>query len=199
MEFLSEDPTYAAVVLGVLAALFLGLLRVTQQGKHLVYAGVALALLAAVMLIEWVWVTENERIEATIYALAAAVEARDADHAAEFLAPECELEPTPDRANIVVRIITSRFAGPITRERLAQELSNYSFDYLRVARLQANAGTLSGRGKAECVIHISARRLDPTAFYMTPPNGMGWSFGLRETEPHVWKVTRITPGRLDTN
>jgi len=198
MEFLSDDPTYPAIVLGVMAAVFLVLLKITQQGKHLILAGVSIALLGLLLLIEWLWVTETERIEDVIYGLAAAVQASDADKAADFLAPECELEQTPDRGNLVVRIVTSRFLGPITRDRLRQELDNYTFEYLRVARLQANASMISGRGTAECVIHVSAQRLEPTAFYMTPPNGMGWSFGLRETEPHVWKVTRITPGRLGT-
>ena len=31
---------------------------------------------------------------------------------------------------------------------------------------------------------------------MTPPAGMGWSLGLREVQPGVWKVSRITPGRV---
>ena len=39
MEFLSEDPTYLAGGLGLLARPFLVALRVTQQGKYLVWAG----------------------------------------------------------------------------------------------------------------------------------------------------------------
>jgi hypothetical protein len=35
-----------------------------------------------------------------------------------------------------------------------------------------------------------------TPTLVTPPSGMGWSFGLREVEPKVWKVTRISPGKL---
>ena len=38
MTFLSEDPTYVAGALGVLAGAFLIALRVTQQGKYLIWA-----------------------------------------------------------------------------------------------------------------------------------------------------------------
>lgn len=197
MEFLSDDPTYPAVILGVAALVCLVLLKLTQQGRYLIYAGGTLALLAALMLAEWLWITEDERIEATVYGLARAVAASDPERAAEFLAPECRLEPIPDRGNILIRIISNQFSGPVDRERLRETLPNYAFDYLRVTRLRTHAGRASGMGTAEFVIHTLGLRQAPSpAGFGTPPAGMGWSFGLREVEPHVWKVARITPGRL---
>ena len=44
MEFLSEDPTYLAGGLTILAGIFLVALKLTQQGKFLVWAGLSLAL-----------------------------------------------------------------------------------------------------------------------------------------------------------
>ena len=42
MTYLSEDPTFLAGFFLVLAGAFLAALKVTQQGKYLVRAGIAL-------------------------------------------------------------------------------------------------------------------------------------------------------------
>ena len=73
MEILSDDPTYLAGGLGLLAGVFLIALRLTQQGKYLVWAAVSLALALVVVGVERVWVTDNERIEETVYGLGRAV------------------------------------------------------------------------------------------------------------------------------
>ena len=57
-----------------------------------------------VVLIERVWVTDNERIEDTVYALAKAVEASDGERAADYLTPDCLLEPSTDTENVMVRV-----------------------------------------------------------------------------------------------
>ena len=44
MEFLSDDPTYVAGTLAVLAGIFGIALRVTQQGKYLIAAVAALSI-----------------------------------------------------------------------------------------------------------------------------------------------------------
>jgi len=191
MEYISEDPTFLAVGLGVMALVFLIMLKVTQQGKYLIYAGAALGILVLLMGIERVWVTDNERIEDVVYALAKAVEASDADRAAEYLTPDCVLEASQDRTNLSERVVTSRFAGPLTRQRLQDNLPRFTFDYLKVTRLHAHAGKLSGLGTAEFSVHAMG-----TPGILTPPAGMGWSIGLREVAPQVWKVARVTPGRL---
>jgi hypothetical protein len=191
MYYLSDDPTYLAGGLALLGLIFLIMLWATQQGKYLIYGGAALGLALLVVVIERVWVTDNERIEDTVYALAKAVEASDGEKAAEFLTPDCRLEPSTDTENMVVRYISNRFAGPVSRERLIDELSHVKFDYLKIVALRANAGKISGRGTAE----FAALAMG-TPGIMTPPAGMGWSLGLREVQPGVWKVSRITPGRL---
>jgi hypothetical protein len=191
MQFLSDDPTYLAGGLGLLGLIFLIMLRVTQQGKYLLYGGVALGLALLVFLIERVWVTDNERIEDTVYALAKAVEASDGEKAADYLTPDCRLEPSTDTENMMVRFVSNQFAGPVTRERLVQELPRYKFDFLKIVALRANAGKLSGRGTAEFAAVAMG-----TPGIATPPGGMGWSLGMREVQPGVWKVARITPGRV---
>src|SRR5436305_794166 len=90
MEFLSDDPTYLAGGLGLLAGVFLIALRITQQGKYLVWAAVLLALALVVVGVERVWVTNNERIEEAVYRLARAVERGDAPAVLEMLAPDVQ-------------------------------------------------------------------------------------------------------------
>jgi len=197
MEYVTEDPTYLAAGLGALALIFLVMLKVTQQGKYLIYAGVALVVLALLLGFERLWVTNNERVEDTVYALARAVSNGEAgtNEAAGYLTPDCVLEASPDRGDPLVRFVSGRLAGPLPPERLRQALPNYKFDYLRITRMRANAGTLSGLGTAEFIVHAMGQQNEPFATFATPPAGMGWSFGLREVSPGVWKVARITPGR----
>ena len=59
MTNLSEDPTYLAGLLLLLAGVFLVALNITQQGKYLIRAGVMLGLALAVVAVEWFWVTDN--------------------------------------------------------------------------------------------------------------------------------------------
>ena len=79
MTNLSEDPTYLAGGLLLLAGVFLVALNITQQGKYLVRAGIMLGLAFVVVAVEWFWVTDNERIEQVVYALRQAVLHSDAD------------------------------------------------------------------------------------------------------------------------
>jgi hypothetical protein len=197
MEYVTEDPTYLAAGLGVLALIFLVMLKVTQQGKYLLYAGAVLGVLVFLLAVERMWVTDNERIEDVVYGLAKAVGESDGDKAAEFLAEDCMMEPSGDRSDLLMRAVSSRFAGPLPPQRLREALPNFKFDYLRITRLQAHAGALSGMGTAEFAVHTMGQQTEPFATYATPPAGMGWSFGLREVSPHVWKVVRISPGRRE--
>ena len=194
MEYLSSDPTYPAVVLGLAFLVFLVFLKVTQQGKYLVLAGVALAILLVWLGVERYWITDEERIENVVHELAAAVKASDPDRTADLLAPDCVLESTGDQNSLTVHLIHARFPqGLMTRARLREVLPEFSFDWVRVSRLQTHVAPTSRLGTAECIIHAMAMGKAPTL--STPPSGMGWSFGLREVEPKVWKVTRISPGK----
>ena len=69
MTNFSEDPTYSVAGLILLAVGFLVALKFNQRGKYLVYAGIALGLAISVFAIEWLWVTDNERIEQVVYQL----------------------------------------------------------------------------------------------------------------------------------
>ena len=63
----------------LLAGGFAVALGSTQQGKYLIRAMIAAGLAAAVVAVEWAWVTDNERIEQVVYDLRDAVVNSDVD------------------------------------------------------------------------------------------------------------------------
>ena len=87
MTYLSEDPTYLAGGFLLLGAAFVIALKATQQGKYLIGAATTLILAVLVVIVEWVWVTENERIEKVVYEVRAAVLKSDADGVLAILHP----------------------------------------------------------------------------------------------------------------
>ena len=88
MTYLSEDPTYLAGGLLLLAGAFVIALKATQQGKYLLGAGSRSGSgLCRSFLIEWMWVTDNERIEKVVHEVRTAVLKSDADGVLAHLAP----------------------------------------------------------------------------------------------------------------
>lgn len=177
MTWLSEDPWPLAGGLGVVALALVAALWFTQQGKFLVYAGVAFLLGLAVLAIEALWVTDRERIEGVVYGMAAAVERSDPDAVIAYLAPDYEV---PGGAFGVVLIRST--------------VNSTKFDFVNIRSLKVQAGKQSRQGKADFLVMASWARstaLGGTNFDATPPPGVGFSLGFREVEPDVWKVTRI--------
>jgi hypothetical protein len=185
MTFLSEDPTYLAGALFLVAVSFLIALKVTQQGKYLFRALVALALAIAVVLIEWIWVTDNERIENVVHELRTAVLNSD---------PEGVLaQLTPD---VLYTGAETSLSTDGTREFIRANVSNTHFDFVRITDLRTSVGSQSHRGTAEfrAFTRGGLRSTANVSEGMTTVTG--WSLGLRETEPGVWKVNRIS--RIET-
>lgn len=186
MGFVSEDPTYLAGGLGLLAGAFLIALRLTQQGKYLVWAGTAFALALLVVGVERVWVTDNERIEDAVYDLGRAVAASDGAGTLDRLTPDIQYVARN-------RVLLS---GPVARAMVERLVSDAKFDFLQVTHLHANAGGQSRLGSAEfrvlCggSVQESGHQLNFASVSST------WSLGFRETAPGVWKVNRITPVSL---
>ena len=208
MHYIAEDPTYVAGGLGLIGVALLVAVKVTQQGKYLVWAGVALGLAAVALVVERLWVTDNERIEATVYGLTAAVKARDADAFASYLTPDATVEldnvgPMPnDFYRYVIGFLSRFHRARLSARLLRPYLESLEFDFLSISRLTAHAGALSRRGTAEFRAFASGSHVEPGTGYRynfaTPPSGTDWSLGLREVEPGVWKVERITPTALPT-
>jgi hypothetical protein len=182
MTILSEDPTYLAGTLAILSASFFIAVRVTQQGKYLVWALIALGLSAIVVVIEQLWVTDNERIERVVYALKHAVLSADTDGVLRHLTADVEYV----QGGTVL-------PGDATTELIRSNLANSRFDSVYIRELQTSAGRQTRRGKAEFRVYAKGRLQTPMASYDVGMADSTWSLGLQETSPGVWKVNRITP------
>jgi ketosteroid isomerase-like protein len=189
MEFLSEDPTYVVGALGLVAAALLIALKVTQQGKYLIWASASVGLALVVMLVEWLWVTDNERIEQTVYDLGRAVAASDSTKMLGFLTDD------------VIYVSRQQGSMPTADTRLlaAAKVKDAKFDFLRITHLRANAGGQSRRGTAEFQVVCGGSIQQGGTTYNFGTTNSSWSLGLRETSPGVWKVNRITPVVLPGN
>jgi ketosteroid isomerase-like protein len=186
MELLLEDPTYLAGGLAILGVAFLLALRVTQQGRYLIWALTALGLAGAVLVIEHFWVTDAEQIERVVYDLRDAVVASDAERVLSHLTPDVEF----------VQQGHTTSSGEATRNYIRSVLSDTKFDFVRISHLKAEASRLSRLGSAEFRIIAggSIRSSMVTANFGT--TNSDWSLGFAESNPGVWKVTRISPTQV---
>jgi hypothetical protein len=182
MTFLSEDPTYLAGSLVLLAGALLMALKLTQQGRYLMWALTALGLALAVVVVEQLWVTDNERIEHTVYELRRAVLAADPEQVLAQLTPDVEY--VQDGISL---------SGDATRELIRGHLASAAFDFVHIQDLQTSAGRQTRRGKAEFRVYAKGTVRTLLATYNMGTASSTWSLGFQETELGVWKVNRITP------
>jgi hypothetical protein len=182
MTWLSEDPTVLATVLLILAGALFIALRVTQRGKYLIYAGASLALALVVVVGEWLWVTDNERIEHVVYDLRSAVQNSDVDGVLGHMSP-----------HVYYSNGDLRLSGEATRGFIRSNLSDSHFDFVRVSGLRASAGSQSRRGIAEFRVFARGRLKTAMGTVDGGSAGTDWSLGFEETAPGIWKVCRITP------
>jgi len=183
VQLLTEDPTYLAGGLALLAAAFLIALRLTQQGKFLVWAGVALGVALLSVVTDWLWVTDNERVEQVVYGLARAVAASDVPGTLAYLDDDVHLTGKA----------TLSLPSRATRALVETQVANTKFDFLRIAGLRANVGGQSRRGTADFRVQAGGGTQQGAYNYNFGTVNTSWSLGLREVRPGVWKVNRITP------
>lgn len=182
MTYLSEDPTYLAGGLILLAGAFLVALNITQQGKYLIRAGIALGLGLLVVTIEWFWVTDNERIEQVVYALRDAVLSSDAEGVLVHMAP-----------NVQYLQADTALSEDATRGMIKANLGHAQFEFVRITDLQTSVGEQARRGLAEFRVFARGRLSSSPGSIELGTSVTIWSLGFQETEPHVWKVSRISP------
>ncbi len=182
MTILAEDPTYLVGALGLLAGAFLMALKVTQQAKYLFWALGVLGLVLAVVVIEQVWVTDNERIERVVYDLRRAVLASDAEGVLAHLTPDVEYVQRD-----------TMLSGEATRGLIRANLANATFDFVHINDLQTSAGRQTRRGTAEFRVYAKGTLQTSLVTYNVGTANSTWSLGFQETAPGVWKVNRITP------
>jgi hypothetical protein len=181
MTNLLEDPTYLVGGLLLLAGAFGVAFNVTRLGKYLVRAGIALGLALVVVTVEWLWVTDNERIEQVVYDLRRAVLDSDVEGALSHMAP-----------NVQYLQGDTALSEGATRALIQANLSHARFEFVRISDLQTSAGQQSRRGKAEFRV-FTRGHLNSSSGLASGTALTTWSLGFQETAPGVWKVNRISP------
>jgi len=182
MTYLSEDPTYLTAGFLLLAGAFFVLLKVTQQGKYLIRAGIALGLALAVVVIEWLWVTDNERIEQVVYDLRRAVLNSDAEGVLAHLAP-----------NVQYLQGDTALSEDATRALIQINVSRSRFEFVRISDLHTSVMRQARRGTAEFRVFSRGHQSSSTGTIEVGTNITAWSLGFQETRPGIWKVNRISP------
>lgn len=181
MEFLSEDVTYLAGALGILGAVFLVALKLSQQGKFLVWAGAAFGLAGLALLVEWLWVTDSERIEQVVYDLRQAVAASDVPGVLALLTPDVQYAQSDHSVS-----------GAAARGFITTELAKVRFDFIRITHLEARAFQQSRRGKAMFRVLASGSYQTSIVAYNFGTTNLDFSLGFREVGPRTWRVERIS-------
>lgn len=178
----SDDPTWPVAALLLVAALCFVGLRMREEGKYLIWGLAAVALAVLVLAVEWMWVTDEERIEAVVHDLRRAVLAADADGILAHLTPDVQY----------VQSGTSQSADE-TRNMIRGMIDGSKIDMVRIRELQTSAGRLTKRGKAEFKAFARGAIQGPFGFIGAGAADSTWSLGFEQTKPGVWKVNRITP------
>lgn len=204
MTWLSDDPWPLGGTLGMLAVAFLIALRFTQQGKYLIAALTCLALCAMLLIVEHLWVTDAERIEAVVYDLGRAAARSDADAALALMTPDVTFShgdftlggPQSGLARRFLPRVDPAIVNP-ARALVGTALKNTKFDFVTITRLRANAGRLTRQGTAE--FRVFAAGVGEvgglSGAFATDAGGTDWSLGFRE-EKGRWMIDRITATRL---
>jgi hypothetical protein len=186
MHFLAEDPWPLIGVLGVVAAGCLIALKLTQQGKYLIWALGCLALAGLMFGIERIWVTDAERIEDVVRSLGRDAARSDIEGVFSRLTPDATFSSG-----------AASVKGPFARGLIKKALEETRFDFVRISQVHADVRPLARRGTAEFRVHTGGSHGHYN--FLTGPEGTDWSFGFEETGDHQWKVNRISATRLPQN
>ena len=182
MSMLSEDPTYLAGALILLAGSLVVALKVTQQGKYLVGAIAAFSLALLVFLVEWMWVTDGERIESVVSDVRTAVLKSDVEGVLSHLTPD-----------VIYSATETSWRPEATKTLIRTYVNSLDIEFARISDLKISVGQHTRLGTAEFRVFSkggfkAASRAGEGRATMT-----AWSMGFRETEPGVWKIYRISP------
>jgi ketosteroid isomerase-like protein len=179
--YLAENAWPLVAVFGLIGVGFLVALRVTQNGRYLVRALIALGLAAVALIVEQVWVTDAERIEAVVRELADAVRRSDADAALALMGD-----------HVAFGIRNQSISDDLDLNLIRGVLRDVKFDWLYLSRLSASAGKQTHMGQAEFKVNAGGT-------YQGSNNFVGlseWSLGFHRTPDGAWKITRITATKL---
>lgn len=187
MSLIAEDPWPIVWICLVAAAVLLAALKLTGQGKYLLGALGLAALAGLLLLVDALWVTDAERVEAVVDALLAAARRNDPDAALALVTDRLLIEDVGGGQLV---------AGPAARVFLAAGIKAVRFDWLLPGNLRVDVAPISRQAKVDLRIQAAGSFESPLVRYnfaTNPGEGSDWSLGLEETAPGTWKVNRITP------
>jgi hypothetical protein len=184
--YLAEDPWYLAGALAIVALGMLIALKTTQQGKFLIWALVCLGMAGVTIVVEKLWVTDSERIEAVIMEIGRAARRSDADGVIALMTPD-----------VVLEIRGNRLGGMLARPFVRGSLEQAKFDFLTISKIEISSGSQTRRGTANFRVHAGGSY--GSFNFMTGASGSDWSMGLQRSSDGEWKVNRVTATRLPWN
>lgn len=208
MSYIVEDPWPLGFALILVASASLIALKITGQGKFLIWVLGAGGLAALLFVVEALWVTDNERIEQVVSDIARAASRGDVEGVMVHLSPNLSLEQEgssigEDQAKGLLPKLGARVAavlgkGEAARALIRATLEEARFDFIHIGQMQVEVRPISHLGTAEFRAFgsgtIPARG---TVFtFATDASGTDWKFSFEETSPGVWKVTNIAALRL---
>ncbi len=139
------------------------------------------------VVVEWAWVTDNERIEQVVYGLRQAVANSDVEGVLGYMTPDV-LYFKGDTA----------LEGDATRGLIRANLAMPGSRSCRSAAWRPTWG--SNRGAGRPTFRVFAKGTMELVAPMTFGTATSaWSLGLQETGPGVWKVNRITPMQIPSD
>jgi hypothetical protein len=182
--YVAENPWYLVALVGLVAAGFFLALRVTQDGRHLVRALVALGVAGTLILVDQLWVTEAERVGWVVSALRAAIARSDGAATLELM-----------DEHVTFSMRSNTYGEELVLPSLVELLGKVKFDFVRISRLVATAGSQTHRGQAE--FKVTAAGTIEQGSQPRPFAGYSeWSLGFRRAASGEWKINRITAVEL---
>jgi hypothetical protein len=182
--YVAENPWYLVAILGVVAAGFLLAARVAQDGRQFVRGMVALGVAAALIVVDQFWVTEAERVEGVVRALARAVARSDAPAALGLM-----------DEHVTFSMRSNTFGEELVLDSVAELLHQVKFDFVRISRLVATAGAQTHRGQAEFKVTASGA-IEQGSSMRNFAGYSEWSLGFRKVASGEWKINRVTAVEL---
>lgn len=185
MTLISENPWPLVWICLAGAVVCLIALRFTQRGKFLIIAIGSGLLAGLLVVIDHLWVTDSERVEAVVNRLVDAARRSDTSALDDLISDAISLDDVGGR----------EFArGQVARLFLRFAIQSTRFDLLTVGNLRIDVGQISRQAKADLRIFASGSFQSPfnQLNFATDLEGSDWSIGLEETAPGVWKIQRIS-------
>ncbi len=181
MSLLTEDASYLLIGLGLAGLGCLLAMKVTQEGKFLIWALGLLVLAGAVFGFERFWVTDAERVEGVVYDMADAVQHSDSKRIKNHFDEKVTIGAGPrtmSDGSIPLRMVLSR-------------LENCHFDFVKVSNLTTLVTPQGRVGKANFKATATGTFSEGGNEMPIGSLGTEWELTFRESSPNVWKVTRI--------